>query len=383
MNSKAKSNIETAELVLPCEDFDKTLEFFTERLGFKINVIFPADNPAVASIFGYGLSIRLEKSSGNFGENKNIKLRLECNSPENIADGESELTAPNGVKIELIDANPPLDLPEVKQTFVHTKLSENAEWIKGRAGMRYRDLIPDRQGGRFIASHIHIPQGGEVPDYVHFHKIRFQIIYCYKGWAKLVYEDQGESFIFKAGDCVLQPPQIRHRVLESSDNLEVIEIGCPAEHETFADHETNLPTNLVDSLRDFGGQRFVHYAADQDLSEKRWRLDDLLCRTTGIKYATNGLADVKTVWFIQPNADSGFEENSAKINLTEHDAEFVFFFILQGKANLRRENNTKDSLERGDALTIPAGMKYSFTECSKNFKMLEVTLPADIRFKEF
>ena len=34
----------------------------------------------------------------------------------------------------------------------------------GRAGMVYRDLIPDRLGGAFIASHITIPEGGPVPD---------------------------------------------------------------------------------------------------------------------------------------------------------------------------------------------------------------------------
>ena len=41
---------------------------------------------------------------------------------------------------------------------------------------------PDRLGGRFIASHIRIEQGGPVPDYVHFHKIRFQMIYMTRGW---------------------------------------------------------------------------------------------------------------------------------------------------------------------------------------------------------
>ena len=51
----------------------------------------------------------------------------------------------------------------------------------GRAGMEYRDLIPDRLDGRVIASHIRIAEGGEVPDYVHYHKIKFQMIYCKAG----------------------------------------------------------------------------------------------------------------------------------------------------------------------------------------------------------
>jgi hypothetical protein len=44
---------------------------------------------------------------------------------------------------------------------------------------------------------------------------------------------------------VLQPPEIRHRVLESSPGLEVIEIGCPAVHETIADHVWNYRTAAI------------------------------------------------------------------------------------------------------------------------------------------
>ena len=127
-----------------------------------------------------------------------------------------------------------------------TRLDAAASWGVGRAGMRYRDLIPNRQGGRFIASHISIPDGGPVPDYVHFHKVRFQMIFCYRGWVKVVYEDQGPPFVLQAGDCVLQPPRIRHRVLEASPGLEVVEIGCPADHETRADLVMELPTGRVE-----------------------------------------------------------------------------------------------------------------------------------------
>ena len=70
-----------------------------------------------------------------------------------------------------------------------------SDWHTGRVDMQYHDLIPDRHGGRFIVSHIRIPEGGPVPDYVHHHKIHFQMIFCYKGWVKVVYEDQGLSLI--------------------------------------------------------------------------------------------------------------------------------------------------------------------------------------------
>src|SRR5262249_10970933 len=116
----------------------------------------------------------------------------------------------------------------------------------------------DRQGGRFIASHIRIPNGGPVPDYVHFHEVGFQMIYCYKGWVRLVYEDQGEPFVMKAGEIVLQPPRLRHRRLECSAGLEVVEVGPPAVHATHGDPALTLPTPSVRPDTERDGQRFTY-----------------------------------------------------------------------------------------------------------------------------
>lgn len=57
-------------------------------------------------------------------------------------------------------------------------ITATTDFIRGRAGMEYRDLIPGRFGGKVIASHIRLPFSGEVPDSVHYHKIDFQMIYC-------------------------------------------------------------------------------------------------------------------------------------------------------------------------------------------------------------
>ena len=76
---------------------------------------------------------------------------------------------------------------------------------------------------------------------------------------KVVYEDQGDPFLLQPGDCVIQPPEIRHRVLESSSGLTVIEIGCPAEHETFVEHDLKLPNGSQIPTRNFLGQRFVKH----------------------------------------------------------------------------------------------------------------------------
>ena len=250
-------NSKTAEIVLPCKALDENLRFFTKHLQFRLNSIFPADNPRKAVISGYGLRIRLEQSKTE--NNDKVRIRLNGPPPKN----DDTLIIPDSVEIEFVENEPELVVPEIKSSLVVNKLSDDANWIVGRAGMRYRDLIPDRLGGYVIASHIHIPDAGTVPDYVHFHKVQSQIIYCYRGWVKVVYEDQGEPFVMNAGDCVLQPPEIRHRVLECSENLEVIELSSPAEHITYADHELTLPNGKLDPERKFHGQRFVRHIAKE------------------------------------------------------------------------------------------------------------------------
>ena len=255
---------ERAEVVLPCPDLDATLSFFTERLGFRLERIFPADDPAVAVISGHGLRIRLDRRrTGDAGA-----LRLVCRDSTMLREGPREWTAPNGTRIELVEAEPPLVLPPIRPSLVVRRGASEGDWTAGRAGMLYRDLIPGRQGGRFIASHIRIPEGGPVPDHVHYHKVRFQMIYCYRGSVRVVYEDQGPPFVLAAGDCVLQPPRIRHRVLECAPGLEVVEVSCPADHETVIDHALSLPTATLDAERDFGGQRFVRH----EVSQARWQV---------------------------------------------------------------------------------------------------------------
>ena len=208
-----------AEVQLPCADLGPTLAFFTGELGFRVETIFPADDPQVAVISGHGLRLRLAPGAGDPGV---IRLAAEPRPDPPV------LTAPNGTRIEFVDPDPPAEIPALEAGFVLTRQADRPDAGAGRAGMLYRDLIPSRLGGRFIASHIAIPDGGPVADWVHFHKVRFQMIFCRRGWARLVYEDQGPPFLMHAGDCVLQPPRIRHRVLESSSGFEVVEIGCPA-----------------------------------------------------------------------------------------------------------------------------------------------------------
>jgi quercetin dioxygenase-like cupin family protein len=358
------ADIRSAEIVLPCSELEATLDFFTARLGFAVQQILPADKPVVAVISGHGIRIRLDLNATQ-GPGQ---LRLNCTVPDQAGKQPTILVAPNGTRIELANANPSIEMPEEQQSFVLTRQDENAVWVTGRAGMRYRDLIPGRQGGRFIASHIQIQSAGPVPDYVHYHQVRFQLIYCYQGWVRVVYEDQGEPFVLRAGDCVLQPPGIRHRVLESSEGLEVIEVGCPADHRTHADPEMSLPTRAVAPERYFEGQRFVRHQADSAIWQP-WRIPGLECRDSGIGAATDGLASVQVV---RPSGPVKAQD------WVSHDGEFLFLFLLSGSLSLLRNGLDQELLRATDACVIPRAMQHAFAECSGDLEFLEVRLPADL-----
>jgi quercetin dioxygenase-like cupin family protein len=320
-----------AQIVLPCPNLVEALDFFTGRLGFRIDMIIPADSPRAAIVSGHGVTLRLEAEP---------------------------------------DATPAVDLPDSSQEFIVSQIGANDVWKEGRVGMQYRDLIPGRLGGRFIASHIRIPDGGETPDYVHYHKVRFQMIYCKEGWARVVYEDQGQPFVIQAGDCVLQPPEIRHQVLEASPGLEVIEIACPAVHETHVDHDLQLPTPRILSGRLYGNQRFVFDRA----SEARWEPwipDGLEVRDTGISAATNGLAAARVV---RSTADHLMVKTTSRGFDIQHAGEFLFLFVLKGELTLD-SIEYGNQLREGDSCVLPANLK-STLQASADLEMLEVRLPA-------
>ena len=373
MNEETETVLEFADTIqaevrLPSRDLHADLAFYGDRLGFRLESIFPADDPAVAVMSGHGLRIRLERGA----DEAPGTIRLLCERPEEIAGGETRLQAPNGTRIEICARSPEPARPPTRHALVVQRADEGASWVVGRAGMQYRDLIPGRLGGAVIASHIRIPKGGPVPDMVHFHTVTFQLIYCRRGWFDLVYEDQGPPFRLEAGDCVVQPPKIRHRVLESSDNGEVIELGVPAEHLTTIDHELALPTATSDPRRDFGGQRFCRHRRC-DAAWTAWRLPGFEARRTGIDDATGGIANVEVARAVN-RAVGGDEEGAASV-VTSHDADILFTFVLRGGMRLRASGSGAQDLRAGDAFTVPPRTRTAYERCSADLELLQVSLP--------
>ena len=354
--------IDALEVVVPCTDLDAALRLFVHDLGFRLERIFPADAPRVAVVSLNGQTIRLDAGQRPGPARLHLSSR-DADFIKSIAPG---LAVADDIPLDFTLDDGALNIPVLDSALIVQKGGAGADWGVGRAGMQYRDLIPGRLGGRFIASHIRIPDGGPVPDYVHHHHVRFQMIYCYRGWVKVVYEDQGPPFVMRAGDCVLQPPHIRHRVLECSDAFEVVEIGCPAEHETLVDHDMSLPNSNVDHDREYSGQTFVFH----EVSQADWtarRRDGFEVRDTGIGQATCGEASVVVV----RRAD-GYVPSAIT-----HDAELLFRFVLEGSVVLHCSGDDEFRLSAGDAFVVPSGMQHQLEDPSDQLQMLEVALPAE------
>ena len=52
-----------AEVVLPSKKLSDDMGFFGRTLGFRLETIYPADDPAVAEMSGHGLRIRLDRTA--------------------------------------------------------------------------------------------------------------------------------------------------------------------------------------------------------------------------------------------------------------------------------------------------------------------------------
>ena len=65
----------------------------------------------------------------------------------------------------------------------------------------------------------------------HFHDVDFQMVYVLKGEMTTELEGQG-AVTMKAGSCWIQPPRIKHKVLDYSDDCELLEVILPADFET-------------------------------------------------------------------------------------------------------------------------------------------------------
>ena len=118
--------------------------------------------------------------------------------------------------------------------FVHNEAAD-AVWTKGlRKIFEYRDLgIKTGTENEYVA-HVIRANGGKEHGAInewHFHECQFQMVYILNGWATFEYEGIWVRTLRK-GDCINQVPMIKHREIECSEDLEMLEIVSPANFKT-------------------------------------------------------------------------------------------------------------------------------------------------------
>jgi quercetin dioxygenase-like cupin family protein len=103
-----------------------------------------------------------------------------------------------------------------------------------RGYFEYRDLGIRRATRGKVVAHVIRARAGKAPHGEwHAHDCKLQFVYVLKGWIEFEYEGVGRVKM-KAGSCFYQPPNIRHREIRHSRNVEMLEIVGPAGFRTYA-----------------------------------------------------------------------------------------------------------------------------------------------------
>ena len=103
-----------------------------------------------------------------------------------------------------------------------------------RAYAKYRDLGMAKATGGMVQAHVIRfvpPCRPEDVSKLHYHDVEFQMVYVLKGWIKTELDGQG-THVMRPGSAWIQPPKIKHKVLDYSDDCELLEVILPADFET-------------------------------------------------------------------------------------------------------------------------------------------------------
>jgi len=120
------------------------------------------------------------------------------------------------------------------QRFAVSHHNEHDFQIGLRRYAQYRDLGVRQATDGMVQAHVIRfvpPCRPEEVSKLHYHDVEFQMVYVLKGWVKSEFAGQG-AHTMRAGSCWIQPSRIEHKVLDYSDDCEVLEIILPADFDT-------------------------------------------------------------------------------------------------------------------------------------------------------
>lgn len=150
VNGGSPKVIASAETLLPSKGIAEDVAFWTsEELGFRMDQIYPADNPQVVALSGHGMRMRLDASAATSPG----VIRLLCNEPGKAFGGKTEFMSPSGTRVEIADADLRWPQPPTQHAFMTRRLKDNTPWVIGRAGSKracHAIYLPCRQNNKKI-----------------------------------------------------------------------------------------------------------------------------------------------------------------------------------------------------------------------------------------
>jgi hypothetical protein len=133
--------------------------------------------------------------------------------------------------------------PRKRHTFLIKHFEGDSDFRNDghRAYAFYRDLGLAKATNGMAQAHIirMVPPCTDEVRKRHYHVTKLQYAYILRGWMKLEVEGQG-PMVAKEGTFFMLPQNIRHTVLDYSDDCEMMEVILPAEYET-----VNVPPAAV------------------------------------------------------------------------------------------------------------------------------------------
>ena len=151
-------------------------------------------------------------------------------------------------------------------------------------------------------------------------------------------------------------------MLASSDELEVVEIGCPADHDTHRDHDLELPNGVGPVDRAWDGQRFVRHV-DGDGDWEPWRQNGWIAQPFGIAAATGGLAEGRLV---RRRLRPVIRANSSPTMTSSTCSSCV-------QASCASSMHPVSASWARDSIVVPAGHAHRLV--AESVELLEVVLP--------
>jgi len=124
--------------------------------------------------------------------------------------------------------------PRAKQRFTVSHRSESDFDGGLRRYAKYRDLGISAATNGLVQAHVIQfvpPCRPEEVSKLHYHDVEFQMVYVLKGSIRTELEGEGPITMHE-GSCWIQPPRVKHKVLDYSDDCQVLEIVLPADFKT-------------------------------------------------------------------------------------------------------------------------------------------------------